>query len=86
MHGREAKCATVASEALVDVLKKYKARLPVIMAGLADRPKAGQKLAAREALATHMREMQELALALGRIDPVAILGSSVHSSEGMNSR
>ena len=60
---------------LRDVISSYRSGLPSVMKGLADRPSKGDKAAAREALTAHMREMHELALALGRIDPKPIIGS-----------
>lgn len=60
---------------LGDVITSYRSGLPAVMKGLADRPSKGDKAAARAALTAHMREMHELALALGRIDPKPIVGS-----------
>ena len=58
-----------------EVMRSYRARLPAVMAGLADRPVKGAKASAREALREHMREMHELAIAYGRLNPRPIVGS-----------
>jgi hypothetical protein len=62
-------------EALDDVLSTWRKLLPVVMAGLADRPVPGAKAGARSALRGHMRQMQELAALRGRLSNKPIVGS-----------
>jgi hypothetical protein len=60
---------------LHELLSGYRPRMQAVMAGLADRPKAGAKKIAREEFTAHLREMHELAKEISRIQGNPILGS-----------